>query len=218
MNWQYFKTNWFYMALGALVMFGIVRKYPHLSPLRLLQGRSDTYKSTENTAASRTGAALLGYVEERSPQTASSAELGAVATEKADAFLKRFAHVAVSERKKFGIPASVILAAAYANSQAGTHDWVGSTNNYFSLPCDESWEGERTEVGGKCLRRYETAWASFRDFSIYISSQEWTGSLKRKAGKDWRAWSEQLGKAGIANPKAMQKLIKSYRLYELDGV
>lgn len=218
MNWQYFKTNWFYIALGALVMFGIARKYPHLSPLHILRDQPDTDKSTERAHSSRTGVALLGYVEEHSPQKAATAELSIVAPEKTDAFLRRFAHVAVSERKKFGIPASVILAAACANSWAGTHNWLDGTNNFFGLPCDESWEGERADLGGKCLRRYETAWASFRDFSIYISSQEWTGRLKRKAGKDWRAWVEQFGKAGIAHPKTMQRLIESYRLNELDGV
>ena len=143
------------------------------------------------------------------------AALNAAQTE---AFLKRFAPVVVSERKKFGIPASVMLAAALVNSQGGTAASLKESHNFFAIPCGDNWEGETMVSGDNCLRKYETAWASFRDFSIYLSSQDWTGELKKSAAKDWQTWAEKLGKVGISNTKAMKQVIETYQLEELDGI
>jgi flagellum-specific peptidoglycan hydrolase FlgJ len=210
MNWQYFKTNWFFMVMGALLMLGLVRKYPQLNPFHPSLENSRSGKITDNQNVAAAGAALLGLVP---AENKSEAPAGGPETE---AFLKRFAQVAVSERKKFGIPASVILACAHANSQAGRNTGAREANNFFSLACLDEWEGETTQIDGKCFRQYETAWASFRDFSIYLSSQEWYGSFKKSAGKDALKWADQLEKAGISNAEEMGRIITAYRLEELD--
>lgn len=213
MNWKFIKTNWFYLALGVLLLCYAVRKYPHLNPFQVdsLPGRE---KLSDGHPESKKGAALLGFVpdenDKRKQETLESN------SSNAEAFLKRFGKVALSERKKFGIPVSVILAAAYVNSTSGQSDAARAGNNYFSLPCSEEWEGESVEVDGKCMRSYESAWASFRDFSIYLSSQEWYGSLKKSAGKDWREWVEKLGDEEVSSTGKMKKIIEQYALYELD--
>ncbi len=214
MNWNYFKTNWFYFAMGILLLVYTTRKYPWLNPFNGTPQNSKTEKTTEAKTAQKGGAALLGFVpdtpKERPP------EMDGVNAAKTEAFLKRFANVALSERKKFGVPASIILACAYANSQVGQRESALSANNFFALSCAEGWEGETAQIGGQCVRKYESAWASFRDFSIHLSSQEWFGSLKKSAGKDWRKWVEKLGSEGVSNPKAMQKVIEAFQLAELD--
>lgn len=214
MNWNYFKTNWFALAMGALLMLAIVRKYPRLNPFNSPSKNGQTEKITEAKQAEKPTASLLGFVPElpKEPSIKQS-EAGAAKTE---AFLKRFAHVAVSERKKFGIPASIILASAYANSQAGQRETALAANNFFALSCAEGWEGETTQISGQCVRKYETAWASFRDYSIHLSSQEWFGSLKKSSGKDWKKWVEKLGSEGVANAKEMRQVIEAYRLEDLD--
>ncbi|MDO8971404.1 MAG: hypothetical protein Q7U74_11995, partial [Saprospiraceae bacterium] len=74
------------------------------------------------------------------------------------------------------------------------------------------------QLDGKCVRKYETPWESYRDFSIHLSSQDWFGSLKKSAKNDWQKWAETFGKQGVSNPKTMKKVIELYKLYELDGV
>ncbi len=216
MNLNYLKTNWFYLAMGIVLTLYTFRKFPNLNPFNSPDKNPKIEKITEGKSAAKGGAALLGFVPE--PPKERPPELATVDAAKTEAFLKRFAQVAVSERKKFGIPASVILAAAYANSHAGQHETALSANNFFLLSNADGWEGETAQIGGKAMRKYETAWASFRDFSIHLSSQEWFGSLKKSAGKDWRKWAEKLGNEEVANSKAMQKVIETYRLDELDGV
>lgn len=213
MNWKFIKTNWFYLAMGVLLLCYAVRKYPHLNPFKV-DSLSGKEKLSFGQSESKKGAALLGFV----PDEAEKRKLEAAESNPSDAesFLKRFAKVALSERKKFGVPVSVILAAAYVNSASGKSDAARNANNFFSLPCTEEWDGESVELDGKCIRSYESAWASFRDFSIYLSSQEWYGSLKKSAGKDWRKWVEKLGDEDVSSSGKMKKIIEQYALYEMD--
>jgi flagellum-specific peptidoglycan hydrolase FlgJ len=216
MNWNFFKTNWFYFALGLLLLLYAARKYPHLNPLKGTAKNPQIEKTTEDKRTAQKGVSLLGIVQD-TPRAAAW-ETGDIDPAKAEAFLKRFAKVAVSERKKFGIPASVILACAYTNSQAGQSGSAREANNFFALACGEGWEAETMQLDGKCVRKYETPWESYRDFSIHLSSQDWFGSLKKSAKNDWQKWIETLGKQGVSNSKTMKKVIELYKLYELDGV
>ena len=214
MNWNFFKTNWFYFAMGVVFLLYTVRKYPWLNPLNSNGKNTKTEKFTEAESSPKKGAALLGLVPDASSEKRLDAE--PANGQKAEAFLKRFAPVAVSERKKFGVPASVILACAYVNSEAGQSESATAANNFFALPCADAWDGETEQIEGDCFRKYESAWASFRDFSIHLSSQEWYGSLKKSAGKDWEKWVEKLGSEDVSNGKSMKKIIEAYKLHELD--
>ncbi len=86
------------------------------------------------------------------------------------AFLKRFDHVAKAEQEKFGIPASFILAHGLLLSRGGSAPFTARGKNYFGVPCTSDWEGPRGTLGGTCRRSYPTAWMSFRDFSLYITT------------------------------------------------
>ena len=46
-------------------------------------------------------------------------------------FIKRFAHGAITEQKKYGIPASITMANALLNSWAGQAPWAKEGNNIF---------------------------------------------------------------------------------------
>lgn len=214
MNWTYFKTNWFSIALGLLVLAVVVRGSGRLSLQHFFSTEDGKY--AEISPASRKSTAL-GIASEPSIRPPSPVEVDQAT---AAAFLKRFASVAVSERKKFGVPASVLLATAFLNSHIGLNDAALEANNFFGLPCSNDWEGESVSLAEHCFRKYETPWASWRDFSIYLSSQEWFGSLRQTAGKDWHKWVKGLNGKNISKlsncGQKIGEVIDYYRLYELD--
>ena len=148
-----------------------------------------------------------------------AAALESVPESEKASFLKRFAHVAISEHRKFGIPASIILANAMLHSAGGTAGYTGQGNNYFALTCTEGWEGTTGTWEGKCYRRYDNAWASFRDHSQYLSTGGVAG-LNRLDPNDYRAWARAM-EAGAYSRQAnlashLVQLIERYRLFELD--
>ena len=220
MNWKSLKTNWFTIALVLLLLSAVARKFAPAknggttSPKKQEhpEANPEKYTATDNQA-------LLGFSVD-SPGAA-HAKPG-VDKAAAIAFIRRFESVAISERKKFGIPSSILLGCAFVNSSAGRADWVNRTNNFFALGCASDWEGGTATIGGRCLRRYESAWTSFRDYSIFLTSQDWYGSVKKSAGKDWQKWAKELGERGISDVPdfgaELEKAIRTHRLYDLDAL
>lgn len=220
MNWKFIKTNWFTISLVILLLSAVARKFVPFkgngaaSPNKREQtdANPEKYTATDNQA-------LLDF---SGASQVNKNEPPAVDKAAAIAFVRRFENVAISERKKFGIPSSVLLGCAFVNSAAGKAGMVNRTNNYFALPCASDWEGGTANIDGQCLRRYESAWESFRDFSIYLTSQEWYGSVKKSAGKEWQKWAKELGNRGVSNVpdfgKELERVIREYRLYDLDAL
>ncbi len=134
-------------------------------------------------------------------------------------YLKRFSQVAVSERKKFGIPSSIILANALLQSASGKRDMAKKGNNQFAIPCESNWRGEKGNYSNGCYRHYENAWSSFRDHSIYITSGKFK-SLRQLSHTDYKSWAEGLENAGYANSEGLAQnlvqVIEQYALFELD--
>ncbi len=133
-----------------------------------------------------------------------------------EAFVKRFAHVAVGEKQKYGIPASLILANGLLVSQAGKQDLARRANNFFALPCTPSWRGDRLEYDGSCFRAYENAWTSFRDNSIYLTEGA-LSDLPPLESDDYRGWARALEAAGFypegVHARQVIDLIEKARLY-----
>lgn len=132
-------------------------------------------------------------------------------------FIQRFVHVAESEQEKYGVPASITLANSLLWSQAGQLSISKQTNNFFGLPCTPDWRGETTS-GKFCYRKYENAWTSFRDHSLYLT----TGKLAplRKNGNDYKKWAKGMERAGFNNEKRLAEqlvtVIEELRLYQYD--
>ena len=132
-------------------------------------------------------------------------------------FVERFGHVAQAERDKFGIPASVILAVGLLQSQAGQAVGTQQLNSYFGLGCAGNWAGATGYVGGNCLREYETAWASFRDFSTYVTAGEF-GRLRQFSERDYRRWALGLEELGFEGARAEEivRVVEGYGLGMFD--
>ena len=127
---------------------------------------------------------------------------------KIEAFMKRFAHVAIAEQKKFGIPASLTMAHALLFSQVGENKPTQNANNYFGLICTEDWIGQSFKYKNKCYRQYESAWTSFRDHSLYITTGRFT-SMNEAKGLDAQAWINLLSKSKFYENKKHPKELKA---------
>lgn len=127
------------------------------------------------------------------------------------AFVERFAHVAATEQKKFGIPAAIILANGLYHSQGGTSALVVRGNNYFALPCTARWGGATLELGGRCYRRYDNAWLSFRDHSLWLA--DWSVGL---SASDLAGWAALLERQVYGEPGLAARLLELIRTWGLD--
>ncbi len=140
------------------------------------------------------------------------------------AYVRRFRKVAKVEMEKYGIPASVKMAQAIIESNAGRSSLARKNNNHFGVKCFS-----RTCTKGHCsnfgddshkdfFRKYGTAWESWRSHSIMIATGKYKSLLRY--GNDYRKWAKGLKKLGYATaPHYDQTLIETiekYRLYELD--
>lgn len=133
----------------------------------------------------------------------------------AEAYISRFSNVAMSEMRKFEIPASIILANGLLQSGAGQSDIASSAHNHFNLPCDNSWDGKMKDFDSQCFRAYESAWAGYRGHSQYISQN--FGTLKKTAAKDYKKWAEGLEEGKFNGQKDLaKKLINTIKKYDLE--
>ena len=133
------------------------------------------------------------------------------------AYIARFSKVAASERKKFGIPASIILGNALLHSLAGTAEIAeAGANNHFALRCTPDWQGPQRTYAGQCYRQYENAWTSFRDHSFYITTGSFS-HLRQLSDTDYKGWADALEKAGFSQEKDLgRQLVKAIQVYGLE--
>ena len=223
----FFKRNWFQIALVLIGLYLFFIKDLSLNiqvqlpdkteekpAARVKEKYTDATPSLaeKSTATDRMEVPFIGTALS---SKSTRSELASIDESVKHAFLERFARVAVTEQKKFGIPASVILATALHQSFAGQRDLTLEANNFFALPCTGGWKGSCESYQGRRYRRYTTAWESFRDFSLFV--RENFAYLK---GENYKNWAIGMQKAGIAETDDFSKnvisIIEGYRLSELD--
>ena len=136
-------------------------------------------------------------------------------------YAERFAPVAIAEMHKFGIPASITLAQALLESNAGASGLAKKANNHFGMKCFSQKCGK-----GHCMNysddthkdfflKFPNAWRSFRKHSEMLKSNQRYASLFRS--KDYRQWANGLAKAGYATDRNYgEKLIRLIETQHLD--
>jgi hypothetical protein len=139
-------------------------------------------------------------------------------------YITRYKEVAIAEQEKFGIPASIKMAQAIVESNAGTSALSHKTNNHFGIKCFSKTckKGHCSNFGDDThkdfFRKYGSVWESWRSHSKLIVEGKYKVLLGH--GKDYKAWAHGLKKLGYATAKhydeTLIKKIEKYHLYELD--
>lgn len=138
------------------------------------------------------------------------------------AYIDKYAPVAVAESRKFGIPASITLAQGLLESDAGQSRLARQTNNHFGIKCFS-----RKCRTGHCHNftddthkdffvKYGSAWGSFRAHSEFLKNADRYSKLFKLASDDAAGWARGLSKAGYAtDEKYAQKLVALINAFDL---
>lgn len=138
-----------------------------------------------------------------------------------EAYIAKYAPVAVSEMQRSGIPASITLAQGLLESGAGKSTLATKGNNHFGIKCHNNWTGKTMraddDAPNECFRVYSSAEDSFRDHSDFLRYRDRYKFLFDLEPTDYKGWAYGLKKAGYAtDPSYATKLIRYIETYNLD--
>ena len=149
-------------------------------------------------------------------------------------YIDSYAEIAVREMHRTGIPASIKLAQAVLESNAGKSELARKANNHFGIKCGNRWQGgtfhkkDDDYQGGRliksCFRRFKDPEASFIAHSKFLTDPNKShryGFLFEIDPTDYKRWARGLKRSGYAtNPKydhLLIDLIERYELYRFDS-
>jgi len=141
------------------------------------------------------------------------------------AYIKRFKATAISEMKKYGIPASITLAQGILESNVGISELATNNNNHFGIKCFSKSCGAghcsnyHDDVHKDFFRKFNTAWESYRAHSLLLTGKRYRHLSKLKK-TDYKGWAKGLQKAGYATSDRyaanLIQLIESLDLSQYD--
>lgn len=139
----------------------------------------------------------------------------------ADAYLEKYAQMAVEEMHRSGVPASITLAQGMLESSYGRSELAVKANNHFGIQCHSDWKGKRYEHmdAGELrqFRKYKSVLDSYADHSDFLAGGKRYSSLFELEITDYKGWAYGLKKAGYAeDPEYAVKLIRVVEMYGLD--
>lgn len=133
-------------------------------------------------------------------------------------YIQRYYKLAQSESKKFGIPASILLAQGLLESNAGTSYLAVNANNHFGFKCHSNncHEGHcvvySDDTDKDRFIKYNTVWDSWRSHSLKLSF----GNYKNLKGSNYIEWAYGLQKYNYASDKNYaRKILKVINCYTL---
>lgn len=149
-------------------------------------------------------------------------------------YINKYKDIAIREMERAGIPASIKLAQAILESDAGRSDLARRANNHFGIKCNIEWDGkkyykkdddydDRGKLIESCFRVYKDPDASFVAHSEFLRDPkklERYGFLFRLDPTDYRRWARGLRSSGYATAgnydSRLIDLIERYELYKYD--
>jgi hypothetical protein len=139
-------------------------------------------------------------------------------------YIDKFARIAVQEMIEYHIPASITMAQACLESSDGNSELTRKSNNHFGIKCKSNWTGpsvrHHDDAANECFRKYQTAEESFKDHSLFLTTNTRYSFLFTYDIRDFKQWAYGLKKAGYATdpayPGKLIKIIEDFKLYELD--
>ncbi len=142
-------------------------------------------------------------------------------------YIEDHKYLAIDEMVRSGIPASVIMAQAILESNAGISKLAQKTNNHFGIKCKNYWEGgqyfhpddDRDARGNlipSCFRTYETVMDSYLDHSDFLMRTEYYKPLFGYDKTEYVLWAQGLELCGYAtDDQYAEKIIRTIEVYEL---
>lgn len=142
-------------------------------------------------------------------------------------YIVRHLPLALEQQAKYQIPASITLAQALVESQAGRSELARRANNHFGIKCKEYWTGEsyskkdddRNSEGkliSSCFRKYDDVEMSYRDRSIFLSRTTRYNPLFAEEVHSPFTWAKMLSELGYAtDSRYASKLIRMIQRYDL---
>lgn len=142
-----------------------------------------------------------------------------------NSYVSQFKWVAMTNMKKYGIPASIILAQGILESGAGRSELSENANNHFGIKCHGNWLGETVyhddDRSQECFRKYKNAADSYDDHAIFLTSGSRYASLFDLRKDDYEGWARGLRAAGYATdtryPNKLISYIETYDLAQYDA-
>jgi len=140
-------------------------------------------------------------------------------------YINKYKNLAIKEMKRTGIPASITMAQALLESNAGNSTLAKKSNNHFGIKCHNNWKGKKVYYDDdrrhECFRKYKTIYDSYIDHSNFLAGKTRYAKLFELKTTDYKGWAHGLKKAGYAtDPRYAHRLIKlieDYKLYRLDS-
>ncbi len=157
-----------------------------------------------------------------------------ISAQNREAYIAKFSVIAVNEMHRSGIPASIKLAQAILESNAGASMLAVQANNHFGIKCGNTWKGKKMyrkddDRNGQgrliksCFREFRSAEESFvahSDFLMDAKKAYRYGPLFKLDAKDYKGWAHGLKKAGYATnsryPQLLIRIIEDYNLTRFD--
>lgn len=142
-------------------------------------------------------------------------------------YASEYAGKAQEQMRRYGIPASIILAQGILESASGGSELSRKGNNHFGIKCTSSWLAD----GGSYLLytddrpdekfcAYESVWESYEHHSLFLKENARYKPCFSLSPDDYKGWAEGLEKAGYATgngyAKSLQQIIERNGLQEYD--
>ena len=136
-------------------------------------------------------------------------------------YIDKYAKTAQEEAVIYHVPASITLAQALLESNAGESRLARNENNHFGIKCKKKCLGCRCanykdDSKYDMFRVFDTPWRSYREHSKLLTSNRYM-HLLRLPVTDYKSWARGLQKAGYAtNQMYGDKLIQIIESFELN--
>lgn len=142
-------------------------------------------------------------------------------------YVATYAELAEEQMRRYGIPASVILAQGILESTSGQSELSRKGNNHFGIKCTASW----LQTSGKYLVYtddrpnekfcvYDTVRESYEHHSLFLKENARYKSCFSLSSDDYKGWTEGLQTAGYATganyAKSLQQIIEKNGLHKYD--
>jgi LysM repeat protein len=139
-------------------------------------------------------------------------------------YISQYSRLAIQEREKYRIPASITLAQAILESGAGQSVLARQSNTHFGIKCHTDWKGDcyykDAEIPNECFRKYKRVEDSYEDHSRFLAERSRYEPLFRLSKTDYAKWAKGLQTCGYATDKKyatkLITLIETYELYRYD--